>query len=188
MCLPGVGPRTAQRMAYHLLLGKRQKGLRLAECLQKAMNEVVHCQVCNNFSAESICTLCSSNSRNNKQLCIVEMPLDLLAIEQSAVFSGRYFVLMGHLSPLDGIGPEQLSIDKLIEYCQRLSFDEIIFALNPSVEGEATIHYLKGRLQRFDLRFSQLARGVPMGGTLEFLDPSTIGKALSERAAVDKVS
>lgn len=182
LCLPGVGPRSAQRMAYHLLLGKRQKGLNLADCLTKVMREVKHCQKCNAFSSENLCRLCSSQSRDAAQLCIVEMPLDLLAIEKTGTYSGQYFVLMGHLSPIDGIGPEQLSINKLLDVCQQTKFEEVIFALNPSMEGEATIHYLKEVLKPFNIRFSELARGVPMGGELDYLDPSTIGRALSKRS------
>ena len=188
MCLPGVGPKSAERMAYHLLLGKRPKGLRLAECLEKAMKEVSHCQICNNFSVQAECHLCLSKSRHHRQLCIVEMPLDLQAIERSASFSGQYFVLMGHLSPMDGIGPDQLSIDKLVQCCQKYGFEEIIFAINPSVEGEATIHYLREKLASFGARYSMLARGVPMGGELEYLDPSTIGRALQKRSMLAEES
>lgn len=184
LCLPSVGPRSAQRMAYHLLLGNRQKGLLLAGRLSKAMNNIAHCQYCNNFSSDDICNICSSKARNTTQLCIVEMPLDLQAIEKSGGFSGQYFVLMGHLSPIDGIGPQQLSIDLLIERCQLVGFKEVIFAINPSVEGEATIYYIKEQLKRFDISISQLARGVPMGGELEFLDSSTIDKALSMRSVI----
>lgn len=184
MCLPGVGPRSAQRMAYHLLLGKRQQGLNLANRLTQAMNQVDHCQLCNNFCSEQSCHLCQSTSRHQRQLCVVEMPLDLNAIEQSGAFNGQYFVLMGHLSPLDGIGPEQLSIDKLIHRVKSLSIEEVIFALSPSVEGDATMFYLKSQLQGLDIKLSRLATGVPMGGELEFLDSSTIGRALSSRAAL----
>ena len=184
MCLPGVGQRTAQRMAYHLLLGKRQKGLELASCLQQAMEKVGHCQCCNDFSSSELCNRCLSKSRNNRQLCIVEMPLDVVAIEHSAEYSGQYFVLMGHLSPLDGIGPEQLGIEKLISRCRTTNFEELIFAINPSVEGEATVHYIRERLKSLDCRFSLLARGIPMGGALEYLDASTIGRAINQRAAL----
>tara|TARA_B110000879_G_C11159912_1_gene508564 strand:+ start:1243 stop:1851 length:609 start_codon:yes stop_codon:yes gene_type:complete len=186
LCLPSVGPRSAQRMAYHLLLGKRKKGLNLADCLTRAMTKVQHCQSCNTFSSESMCDLCSSKVRNKAQLCIVEMPLDRLAIEKTGAFSGQYFVLMGHLSPIDGIGPEQLAIDKLFARCKDVAFDEVIFALNPSMEGEATIHYLKEVLKPLNICFSQLARGVPMGGELEFLDSSTIGRALSKRSLMSE--
>ena len=182
LCLPGVGPRSAQRMAYHLLLGKRQKGLNLAQCLVQAMQQVKHCEHCNTFSSEVLCRLCGSLNRNESQLCIVEMPLDQLAIEKTGTYSGQYFVLMGHLSPIDGIGPEQLAVDKLLTRCQALQVKEVIFALNPSMEGEATVHYLKDRLASTGAQFSQLARGVPMGGALEYLDPSTIGRALSKRS------
>jgi recombination protein RecR len=169
-------------MAYHLLLGKRQKGLHLADSLTQAMQQVKHCKACNTFSSEVLCRLCSSKSRDNSQLCIVEMPLDQLAIEKTGTYTGQYFVLMGHLSPIDGIGPEQLGIDKLVEQCRRCKFEEVIFALNPSMEGEATIYYLKNVLKPLNVRFSQLARGVPMGGELEYLDLSTIGRALSKRS------
>lgn len=182
MCLPSVGARSAERMAYHLLINNRAQGMHLAKCLANVMEKVNHCERCNNFCTDAICNICQSTDRNGHQLCIVEMPLDLRAIESSAVFSGQYFVLMGRLSPLDGIGPAQLSIDKLICLCTAKHFKEIIFALNPSVEGEATIHYLRKRLQHFDVSFSQLARGVPMGGELSFLDPTTVERALTKRS------
>jgi recombination protein RecR len=182
MCLPSVGARSAERMAYHLLINNRAQGMHLAKCLANVMEKVNHCERCNNFCTDAICNICQSTDRNGHQLCIVEMPLDLRAIESSAVFSGQYFVLMGRLSPLDGIGPAQLSIDKLICLCKAKHFKEIIFALNPSVEGEATIHYLRKRLQHFDVSFSQLARGVPMGGELSFLDPTTVERALTKRS------
>lgn len=182
MCLPSVGARSAERMAYHLLINNRAQGMHLAKCLANVMEKVNHCERCNNFCTDAICNICQSTDRNGHQLCIVEMPLDLRAIESSAVFSGQYFVLMGRLSPLDGIGPAQLSIDKLISLCTAKHFKEIIFALNPSVEGEATIHYLRKRLQHFDVSFSQLARGVPMGGELSFLDPTTVERALTKRS------
>lgn len=188
LCLPSVGPRSAQRMAYHLLLGNRNKGLSLAEHLKSAMVNTRHCQNCNTFCSQSVCSTCSSMERDFKKLCIVETPLDLIAIEKTSAFNGQYFVLMGLLSPIDGIGPENLSIDKLQALCAQYHFDEIIFAINSSMEGEATIHYLKKALEAFNVCFSQLARGVPMGGELEYLDSSTIGRALSKRSLMTEES
>ena len=184
LCLPSVGPRSAQRMAYHLLLGKRQQGLELGKALKNAMLNIKHCDSCHTFSSQTLCSLCASKERDVTQLCIIETPLDLMAIEKTGVFKGQYFVLMGLLSPIDGIGPEQLSIDKLLMRCQNSGVKEVIFAINSSMEGEATIHYLKSAMASLGLCFSQLARGVPMRGTLDYLDPSTIGRAISKRSLI----
>ena len=189
LCLPSVGPRSAQRMAYHLLLHKRKQGVHLAERLKQAMTNIKHCQYCNTFSCEAICSLCSAGERDTNQICIVETPLDLLAIEKTSVFNGQYFVLMGLLSPIDGIGPDKLSIDKLLARCQQLGTQEVIFATNSSMEGEATVYYLQEQLTPLGVCFSQLARGVPMGGALEYLDSSTISRALSKRSIItDNIS
>lgn len=184
--LPGVGPRSAQRMAYHLLLNDSERGLHLATTLTKAIHDVKHCEVCNTLTTHEICTLCQDTRRNTTQLCIVEMPTDILAIEQARVYQGRYFVLMGHLSPLDGIGPEQLHIDKLMAFFPG-DIKEVIFAINPTVEGDATIHYLNAKLSQYDITLSQLASGVPVGGELEYLNTNTIGQALLKRSLLEKM-
>ncbi len=183
-CLPGVGPRTATRMAYHLLLGNQAQGLRLSETLKEAMHAVTHCDRCNNLTTTITCSLCLDSRRNPNELCIVEMPSDLLAIEQSGVYKGRYFVLMGHLSPLDGIGPKELSIDKLLTLFPG-DFKEVIFAISPTIEGEATRFYLKEQLKRFDVKLSELASGIPVGGDLEYLNATTIGNALTKRRELE---
>lgn len=183
-CLPGVGPRTATRMAYHLLLGEKEQGLTLSENLSIAMQSVVHCDTCNNLCTMQTCALCADSRRNQGELCIVEMPSDLLAIEQSGVYRGRYFVLMGHLSPLDGIGPKELSIDKLRALFPG-EIKEVIFAITPSIEGEATRYYLTEQLKRFNVVMSELASGIPAGGDLEYLNATTIGNALTKRRELE---
>lgn len=185
--LPGVGPRSAQRMAYHLLIGDRERGLHLADSLTRAMQKVVHCEQCNTLTSTLLCALCSDAKRSCSQLCIVEMPMDVLAIEQAGVYKGRYFVLMGHLSPLDGIGPDKLHIDKLLT---RFPSDikEVIFAINRTVEGEATVHYLKEKLKAYPLSLSQLASGVPVGSELEYLNANTIGQAILKRSMFEENS
>jgi recombination protein RecR len=183
--LPGVGPRSAQRMAYHLLIGDRSRGTHLADCLHRAMKEVIHCKCCHTLSTQDTCSICRDSRRLSNQLCIVEMPTDVLALEQSGAYKGRYFVLMGHLSPLDGIGPDKLNIDKLLSLFPG-DIDEVIFAINPTIEGEATVHYLRSQLAPFELRLTQLASGVPVGGELEYLNANTIGQALLKREQLEE--
>jgi len=185
-CLPGVGPRSAQRMAYHLLIGQRQKGLQLADSLTNAMQQVVHCQVCHNLTSQPTCYLCVNPKRNSKELCIVEMPSDVLAIEEAGVYQGRYFVLMGRLSPLDGIGPKELNIDKLLRLFPG-EISEVIFAINPTVEGEATRYYLEQQLEPFRVKLTALASGIPIGSELEYMNANTIGNALLKRRELDEV-
>jgi recombination protein RecR len=173
-------------MAYHLLLSHRKQGMKLADSISEALKQVRHCEGCNDFTTEALCHRCKDSRRiDSNQLCIVEMPTDVLAIEQSGVFKGRYFVLMGRLSPLDGIGPEKLSIDKLHTLMQQTPVKEVIFAINPSVEGEATVYYLSEQLRRYSVTLSQLASGVPVGGELEYLNASTIGKAILKRSSLE---
>lgn len=185
-CLPGVGPRSAQRMAYHLLIGQRQKGLHLAKSLTNAMEQVVHCQVCHNLTSQPTCHLCDNPKRNTEQLCIVEMPSDVLAIEEAGVYQGCYFVLMGRLSPLDGIGPKELNIEKLLRLFPG-EINEVIFAINPTVEGEATRYYLEQQLEPFSVKLTALASGIPIGSELEYMNANTIGNALLKRRALDDV-
>lgn len=183
-CLPGVGPKSAQRMSYHLLQHSRDEGLHLAKCLTKAMENIKHCQRCNNFTELTLCDICTNENRDKQLLCIVESPNDLTTIEHTKTFTGCYFVLMGHLSPLDGIGPKEIGIPKLEQLIEQEAVSEVIFALNPSVESEATLHYISQLLTQKSIQLSQLARGIPLGGELEYLDINTIAQALKDR---DKV-
>ncbi|PJD95298.1 MAG: recombination protein RecR [Legionella sp.] len=181
-CLPGVGPKSAQRMAFYLLQKQRQRGLHLAACLEKAMNCITQCQQCNNYTDFTLCTLCQNPNRNSKLLCIVESPSDVFAIEQSLAFQGYYYVLMGKISPLDGIGPDEIGLPKLKERIQSQHIEEVIIALSPTIEGQTTAHFIQQLLQEHPVHISQLAHGIPSGGELEFLDSQTISNALRNRA------
>lgn len=184
-CLPGVGPKSARRMVFHLLQQhQRQRGLHLATCLEDAMRNVTHCQWCNNHTTQNVCALCQNTERDATTLCVVENPADLMAIEQSSAYRGRYFVLMGKISPLDGIGPEDIGLPKLQKRVKDEKIQEVILALSPTVEGQTTIHFIEELIRPFPLRISQLAHGIPSGGELEFLDENTIGSALRNRAAL----
>ncbi len=180
-CLPGVGPKSAQRMAFHLLQRNRQRGLHLADVLQDAMTQIQHCQQCHNFSEEPICRLCANPKRDHQTLCIVQSPADVLAIEQTASYQGRYFVLRGHLSPLDGIGPEDIGIEQLLAHLESHPCKEAILATSTTVEGEATAHYIAQLLQPLQIKTSRIAHGVPMGGELEYIDGTTLSRALQGR-------
>lgn len=182
--LPGVGPKSAQRMAYHLLERDREGGRRLAAVLQQAMEHVGHCRDCRTLSEESLCALCASDRRDRRQLCVVETPADVLALEQSTGYQGLYFVLMGHLSPLDGVGPEELGLDSLEGRLQAGEIREIILATNPTVEGEATAHYLGEMAHAHGIRATRIAHGVPMGGELEYIDGNTLSHAFAGRRDV----
>lgn len=183
-CLPGVGPKSAQRMVFHLLRHQRQRGLHLALCLEQAMRQINHCQRCNNYTEQTLCKLCQNPNRDTKILCVVESPADVAAIEQSHAFQGKYFVLMGKISPLDGLGPDDIGLPKLKELIIQESINEVILALSPSVEGQTTTHFIHQLLQNESVHVSQLAHGIPSGGELEFLDGNTIGSALRNRATV----
>lgn len=183
-CLPGVGPKSAQRMVYHLLQHQRQRGLHLAACLEQAMQTIQHCQRCNNYTEDALCHLCTHAGRDFTQLCVVENPADVVAIEQSNAFNGGYFVLMGKISPLDGLGPDDIGLPRLVDLIVRDQISEVILALSPSVEGQTTVHFIHELLQPIGVRVSQLAHGIPSGGELEFLDGNTIGSALRNRAVV----
>lgn len=184
-CLPGVGPKSAQRMAYYLLQHQRERGLNLAACLEQAMRAIKHCENCNNFTEESLCELCQNDSRDSSLLCVVESPADIAAIEQSNIYKGTYFVLMGKISPLDGLGPEDIHLPKLAALIKLKPIKEVILALSPSVEGQTTIHFIKELLYGQSLCISQLAHGIPSGGELEFLDSNTISCALKNRGLVN---
>lgn len=180
-CLPGVGARSAQRMALHLLERDREGGSRLAHALTTAMRDVRRCRRCRNFTAAEICRICASDRRSSSVLCVVESPADVLAIEAATGFDGRYFVLLGRLSPLDGIGPEDLGLDLLGRRLDEEGVEEIIIATNTTVEGEATAQYLREMAGRRKIRTSRLAQGVPLGGELEHTDRSTLAHAFSSR-------
>lgn len=184
-CLPGVGPKSAQRMAYHLLQRDRQGARQLAHSLNHAVESVRHCTKCNNFSEDEVCALCRSPRRETDTLCVVEMPADLLMMEQAQCFRGMYFVLMGRLSPLDGVGARELPLERLVQRAQELRC-EVILATNFTVEGEATAHYLATLLRAQGLRVSRIARGLPVGGELEHVDSGTLSQAVLERRAVSE--
>lgn len=182
--LPGVGPKTAQRMAFHLLQHGRGAARSLAVAIEDSLQSVRGCARCRMLTESELCSICSSASRDISQLCIVESPADVLAIEQSGGYRGRYFVLLGHLSPLDGIGPEQLGIRELEALLEGNEVREMILATNPTVEGEATAHFLSELAQQRGIRASRIAHGVPIGGELEYIDAGTLARALSGRQAV----
>jgi recombination protein RecR len=183
--LPGVGPKSAQRMALTLLERQRPGGLRLARALEQALHHVEHCSICRNLTEQPICDICSNSSREQHLLCAVESPMDVIALEQSGSYRGRYFVLLGRLSPLDGIGPNELGLPALIERLRATpEIEELIIATNPSVEGEATAHYLREATRGLPLMVTRLAQGVPVGGELEYLGGSTLTHALSGRRPV----
>lgn len=184
-CLPGVGPKSAQRMVFHLLQKQRQRGLHLATCLEQAMNHITHCQRCNNYTEQDLCNLCQNPSRDQSLLCVVESPADVSAIEQSNAFQGKYFVLMGKISPLDGVGPDDIGLPKLKNLIAEEGVKEVIIALSPSIEGQTTVHFIHQLLCDESINISQLAHGIPSGGELEFLDGNTIGSALRNRAAIN---
>jgi recombination protein RecR len=180
-CLPGVGPKAAQRMALHLLQHDRAGAHRLAAALQHASSVVRHCERCNTFTEDALCALCRSGKRDASLLCIVETPADLLMIEQTQAYQGLYFVLMGRLSPLDGIGPREIGLDRLLRRATDGEVREVVLATNFTNEGEATAHYIGEMLAARGLAVSRLARGVPVGGELEYVDAGTLAQALRER-------
>lgn len=181
--LPGVGPKSAQRMTLQLLERDRDAGRRLARALAEAMDGVRHCARCRNFAEAGLCPVCEDPSRDEALLCVVETPADLIAIEQAGSFRGRYFVLMGRLSPLDGLGPDEIGIPALVSRA-REGVREVIVATNPTVEGEATAHYIAETLAPLGVSVTRIAHGVPMGGELEFVDSGTLAHALAGRRPV----
>lgn len=183
-CLPGVGPRSALRMAYYLLQRDRKGANGLALALSEALETVGHCQLCNNFSEQPTCQVCTSGKRDTSILCIVEMPTDVMMLEQTQSYNGLYFVLMGRLSPLDGIGPKEINLEKLLKRAQDGTIKEVILATNYTVEGEATAHYIIELLKTKGLQVSRIARGLPMGGEIEYIDSGTLAQALVERKSV----
>lgn len=183
-CLPGVGPKSAQRMTFHLLERNRDGGERLAKALLQSLENVQHCQRCRILCEKDICIRCQDERRQQDTLCVVEMPSDVLAIEQATHYKGQYFVLSGHLSPLDGIGPEALGIPRLIEWLDEQTITEVILATNPTVEGEATAHFISELARERQIKVTRLAHGIPLGGELEFIDSGTLSHAFSGRESI----
>jgi recombination protein RecR len=184
-CLPGVGPKSAQRMAFYLLERDREGARDLSGAIALAVEQVGHCQSCRMLTEEALCWICKAPARDAGTLCVVETPADVMAVEQSAGYSGLYFVLMGHLSPLDGIGPDQLGIDLLEKRLADGSIKEVILATNPTVEGDATAHYISDLARQHGLRSTRIAHGVPVGGELEFVDGGTLSHAFAGRHVMD---
>ena len=183
-CLPGVGPKSAQRMALHLLERDRAGAERLSQSLHKAVEGVGRCQRCRTLTEQTHCGICANNRRDNSLLCVVETPGDVLAIEQAGTYQGKYFVLLGHLSPIDGIGPEDIGVDQLINLLQQEPITEVILATNPTVEGEATAYYISERAKNLNVTVSRIAHGGPLGGEWEFIDGGTLAHAFSSRRSL----
>ncbi len=184
--LPGVGPKTAQRMALHLLERDRDAALQISGALSDAATGIGECEQCHSLSEEAVCEICDNAARDRKTLCVLESPIDLMAIEQTGGYSGLYFVLGGHLSPIDGIGPEDLNIDQLLDRVFQGEVEELVLATNPTVEGEATAHYIAEQLRSLDIKVSRIAHGVPVGGELEFVDGGTLAHALAGRRQMER--
>ncbi|MGB1140699.1 MAG: recombination mediator RecR [Halioglobus sp.] len=184
-CLPGVGPKSAQRMSLHLLERDREGATELAAALAEAVEKIGHCRQCRNFTELETCEICADVKRDAATVCVVETPADVMAVEQSGSYRGLYFVLMGHLSPIDGIGPEDIGLDVFYQRVIDEGIQEVILATNPTVEGEATAYYLTDMLQPAGVKVSRIAHGVPLGGELEYVDGSTLAHALSGRRPVD---
>jgi len=183
-CLPGVGPKSAQRMTLHLLEKNRRGGFKLSESLLEALKAVGNCEQCRTLTEERVCRICSSHSRDRKLCCVVESPVDVFAIEQSGTFNGIYYVLMGRLSPIEGVGPAELGIDKLIQKVATEKIGELIIACNPSIEGDATAYYIAEQFKARPVTVSRIAHGVPVGGELEFVDGGTLSYAFSGRKII----
>lgn len=179
--LPGVGPKSAQRMTLHLLERDREGAKQIVEALDNALEKVGHCTRCNNLSEQKVCEICESPRRDHSMLCVVESPADLISLEQTSVFNGTYFVLMGHLSPLDGIGPEELGISRLETVMDEGKLKEVVLATNLTVEGEATAHFISELAHQRGIRTTRIAYGVPVGGELEYVDGGTLARAFSGR-------
>lgn len=180
-CLPGVGPKSAQRMALQLLEHDREGAQRLAQAIERSVEAVGRCARCRTLTEQELCGICSNPRRNNGLLCVVESPADVLAIEQAGSYQGKYFVLLGHLSPIDGIGPAEIGIDQLLNLLREGEVTEVILATNSTVEGEATSFYIAERTRALGIEVSRLAQGVPLGGELEYIDGGTLAHAFSSR-------
>lgn len=184
-CMPGVGKKSAQRIAFHLLERDRDGASHLSDALSQAVQGIGHCKRCRMLSEHELCSICSASGRDQAQLCIVESPADVMAIEEATGFRGNYFVLMGHLSPLDGIGPQELGLTSLEERLAEGGISEMIIATNPTVEGDATAHYLADLAERHNVQASRIAHGVPLGGELEYVDGGTLSHAFYGRRLVE---
>jgi recombination protein RecR len=182
--LPGVGPKSALRLTYFLLQRNRKGAKYLSEKISNALEQLMHCELCNNFSEEPKCSICLSNNRDLSTICIVEMPTDLLMLEETHSYNGLYFILMGRLSPLDGIGPNDIHLSKLINRIKDSNIKELILATNFTVEGNATAEYIKELFKDVDIKTSRIARGLPMGGEIEYVDSGTLAQAIVERKAI----
>ena len=179
--LPGVGPRSAQRMAFHLLERDREGARQISHALNQALKTIMHCSRCNNFSQSELCDICSSHSRKPEILCVLETPADLETVENANIYKGLYFVLMGHLSPLDGIGPDEIGMERFIEVLENNDIHEVILATNLTMEGEATADFVSQIARQRGIKVTRLARGLPVGGELEYMDQGTIGQAFTGR-------
>ncbi len=184
-CMPGVGQKSAQRIAFHLLERDRDGATQLSAALAEAVAGIGHCQRCRMFTEHELCAICAASGRDSTQLCVVESPADVMALEDATGYRGLYFVLMGHLSPLDGIGPEELGLGQLEDWLAAGEVQELIIATNPTVEGDATAHYLADLAGRRNVKASRIAHGVPLGGELEYVDGGTLSHAFYGRRAVD---
>lgn len=183
-CLPGVGPKTAQRMSFHLLQRDRHGAKILAETLIEALAKIGHCRVCRTLTEQEVCSICADQARDSSLVCVVENPSDVWIIDQATVFKGRYFVLHGRLSPLDGIGPDELGLDLLEQRMSEGEIKELILATNSTVEGEATAYFIGELARKYHVQASRIAHGVPMGGELEFIDSGTLAHAFNGRKVI----
>ncbi|MCB1758151.1 MAG: recombination protein RecR [Gammaproteobacteria bacterium] len=183
-CLPGVGPKSAQRMAFHLLERDREGGVRLAGVLAESMQRIGHCKRCRTLTEAELCNICANPRRNNALLCVVETPAEVAALEHATGYDGRYFVLGGRLSPLDGIGPREIGLDRLQALLDHETIEEVILATNPTVEGEATAHYIGEMARAGAIRVTRIAHGVPLGGELEYVDGGTLSHAFAGRREI----
>ena len=179
--LPGIGPKSALRMTYYLLQRNRNGAQNISKSISNALEQLMHCELCNNFSEEPQCSICLSNKRDANTICIVEMPTDLLMLEETHSYNGLYFILMGRLSPLDAVGPNEIHLSKLIKRIKISNIEEIILATNFTVEGNATAQYIKELFKDVDIKTSRIARGLPMGGEIEYVDSGTLAQAIVER-------
>ena len=182
--LPGVGPKSALRMTYFLLQRNRQGAQNISESISSALEQLMHCELCNNFSEKPQCSICLSSKRDKDTICIVEMPTDLLMLEETHSYNGLYFILMGRLSPLDGVGPNEIHLSKLIKRIKNSNIKEIILATNFTVEGNATAQYIKELFKGVDIKTTRIARGLPMGGEIEYVDSGTLAQAIVERKTI----
>jgi recombination protein RecR len=183
--LPGIGEKSAQRMAFYLLEKNREGGLNLAKLISTSVEKIRNCSNCRNLTEDTVCEICSDERRDKKIICVVESPSDVIAIEKSGSFKGKYFVLMGRLSPIDGVTPQDLGIPKLVENINSSAVQEVIIATSPTIEGDATSFYIKDQLTENNILISRIAYGVPMGGELEYVDNTTLGRAIQGRREIN---